>query len=180
MVAEIGGAQRSDGLEAPLVGRVHDLRLVKDLFHRVEQTQRPALLIVSGEAGVGKTRLGWEFDTYTDGLSTVVRWHAGRCISYGEGVAFYALAEAIRGRLQHLVAEADQGEEPDGAAMLASGLDAYVVDQAEREWLAPRLGALLGVGATGTFHREDLFAAWTTFLRRISEGGLTVRLRPSC
>jgi len=171
VVAEIGGAQRSDGLEGPLVGRVHDLRLVKDLFHRVEQTQRPALLIVSGEAGVGKTRLGWEFDTYTDGLSTVVRWHAGRCISYGEGVAFYALAEAIRGRLQHLVTEAGRGEEPDGAAMLASGLDAYVVDQDEREWLAPRLGALLGVGATGTFHREDLFAAWTTFLHRISEGG---------
>jgi class 3 adenylate cyclase/tetratricopeptide (TPR) repeat protein len=171
VVAEIGGAHRNDGLEAPLVGRVHDLRLVKDLFHRVEQSQRAAMLIVSGEAGVGKTRLGWEFDTYTDGLSTIVRWHAGRCISYGEGVAFYALAEAIRGRLQLLVAETDHGEEPDGAAMLALGLDAYVVDQAEREWLAPRLGALLGVGTAGTFRREDLFEAWTTFLHRISDGG---------
>jgi class 3 adenylate cyclase len=171
VVAEIGGAQRHDGLEAPLVGRMHDLRLVKDLFHRVEQTQRPALLIVSGEAGVGKTRLGWEFDTYTDGLSSPVRWHAGRCISYGEGVAFYALAEAIRGRLQHLGGSAEEGEEVDGATMLSSGLDAYVVDPSEREWLAPRLGALLGVGATGTFRREDLFEAWTTFLRRISDGG---------
>ena len=81
VVAEIGGAQRNDGLEVPLVGRVHDLRLVKDVFHRVEQTQRPAMLIVSGEAGVGKTRLGWEFETYTDGLSAIVRWHPRRRVT---------------------------------------------------------------------------------------------------
>jgi hypothetical protein len=55
--------------------------------------------------------------------------------------------------------------------MLAFGLDAYVVDPVERDWLAPRLGALLGVGTSGTFRREDLFAAWTTFLRRVSDGG---------
>ena len=54
--------------------------------------------------------------------------------------------------------------------MLSLGLDAYVVDQAEREWPAPRLGALLGIGTVGTFGREDLFEAWTTFLHRISDG----------
>ena len=33
---------------------------------------------------------------------------------------------------------------------------------------APRLGALLGIGgASATFPREDLFAAWTTFLERV-------------
>ena len=55
----------------------------------------------------------------------------------------------------------------DLGLLLGLGLDAYVPDPEERAWLEPRLGALLGVGAIGTFAREDLFAAWSTFLRRI-------------
>ena len=102
VVAAVGGAQRADGLEAPHVGRDRELRLVKELFHGVEESGRPALLVVDGEPGVGKSRLGWEFEKYSDGLQPPVRWHSGRCLSYGEGVAFYALAEAIRGRLQTL------------------------------------------------------------------------------
>jgi hypothetical protein len=47
---------------------------------------------VSGGAGVGKSRLGWEFEKYVDGLAATVRWHRGRCLSYGDGVAFWALA----------------------------------------------------------------------------------------
>ena len=65
VVAAVGGAQRADGLEAPHVGRDRELRLVKELFHGVEETHRPALLVVDGEPGVGKSRLGWEFEKYS-------------------------------------------------------------------------------------------------------------------
>jgi class 3 adenylate cyclase/tetratricopeptide (TPR) repeat protein len=171
VVAGVGGSQRADGLEAPLVGRDRELRLVKEVFHGIEESHRPALLIVDGEPGVGKTRLGWEFEKYVDGLNSVARWHSGRCLAYGEGVAYYALAEAIRARLQTLVPEAgaEASVDEDQAALLDLGLDRYVKDPAEREWLAPRLGALLGVGAVGSHPREDLFSAWTTFLRRTGE-----------
>ena len=169
VVAGVGGSQRADGLEAPLVGRDRELRLVKELFHGVEDSRRPALLVVDGEAGVGKSRLGWEFEKYVDGLNSVARWHSGRCLAYGEGVAYYALAEAIRARLQTLVPDAEGAGDEDQAALLELGLDRYVKDPAEREWLAPRLGALLGVGAVGSHSREDLFSAWTTFLRRTGE-----------
>ena len=167
VVAGVGGSQRADGLEAPLVGRDRELRLVKELFHGVEANKRPALLVVDGEAGVGKTRLGWEFEKYVDGLNSVARWHAGRCLAYGEGVAYYALAEAIRARLQGLVPEDEPTD--DLPFLLELGLDRYVRDPSEREWLAPRLGALLGIGAVGNHVREDLFSAWTTFLRRTGE-----------
>jgi predicted ATPase len=171
VVAAVGGVQRADGLEAPHLGRDRELRLVKELFHGVEETHRPTLLVVDGDPGVGKSRLGWEFEKYADGLSTSVRWHSGRCLSYGEGVAFFALAEAVRSRLRVLRTDdaAPDPDDEDQSAMLAAGLDRYVPDAGEREWLEPRLGALLGIGAVGTFPREDLFAAWTTFLRRVSE-----------
>jgi class 3 adenylate cyclase len=164
VVAAVGGGQRADGLEAPLVGRDRELRLVKELFHATEEGSRPTLVIVDGEAGVGKSRLAWEFEKYTDGLSATQAWHSGRCLSYGEGVAFYALAEAVRGRLG--AASPDLEDELDAAQLLERGLERYVTDEAEREWMAPRLDALLGTGSAGTFAREDLFAAWVTFLER--------------
>ncbi|HEY3527634.1 MAG TPA: adenylate/guanylate cyclase domain-containing protein [Nocardioides sp.] len=167
VVGTAGGAQRADGLEAPLVGRDRDLRMVKELYHGVVETGRPALLVVSGDAGVGKTRLGWEFSKYTDGLAVACRWHAGKCVSYGEGVAYYAVAEAVRSRLETALG-ADETVET--AELVERGLTAYVDDPDERAWLAPRLGALLGAGGAGGHAREDLFSAWTTFFERVSQG----------
>ncbi len=172
VVAAVGGAQRADGLEAPLIGRERELRRVKELFHSVEESGQPALLLMVGEPGVGKSRLAWEFEKYVDGLSSITtRWHSGRCVAYGEGVAFYALSEAIRARLRTNSPESDEDETPDDTArMLKQWLDRFVPDEQERGWLGPRVGALLGIGSVGTFPREDLFSAWTVFLQRVGEG----------
>ncbi len=166
VVADVGGGQRVDGLEAPFVGRERELRLVKELFHATEESARPRLVVVDGEPGVGKSRLAWEFEKYVDGLSATVRWHRGRCLSYGDGVAFWALGEALRPRLG--LVETDSGDVV--AERLDASLDALVPDLEERDWLRPRLAALVGAGQSGGFAREDLFAAWTAFLERVGAG----------
>ncbi len=177
VVAGVGGVQRADGLEAPLVARDRELRLVKEAFHGVEESGEPALLVMVGEPGVGKSRLAWEFDKYVDGLTMTTRWHSGRCVAYGEGMAFFALAEAVRARLRTLRPEADlEDENTDLAELLELGLDRYVPDGQEQEWLRPRLGALLGIASVATFPREDLFSAWTAFLERVGEGKYPVVL----
>jgi AAA ATPase-like protein len=170
VVGTARGAQRADGLEAPLVGRDRELRMVKELFHGVAETGRPALLVVSGDAGVGKTRLGWEFSKYVDGLADACWWHAGKCVSYGEGVAYYVVAEAVRSRLETGLGTDERNEPVETAELVMRGLAAYVEDPDERAWLAPRLGALLGAGGAAGHAREDLFAAWTTFFERVSHG----------
>jgi class 3 adenylate cyclase/tetratricopeptide (TPR) repeat protein len=170
VVAAVGGVQRADGLEAPLVGRDRELRLVKELFHASAESRQPALLVMVGEPGLGKSRLGWEFEKYVDGLTMTTRWHNGRCVAYGEGMAYFALSEAVRARLRTLRPEADGDESAQQLAdLLEVGLDRYVSDGSEREWLRPRLGALLGVGSTGSFQREDLFSAWAAFFQRVGE-----------
>ncbi len=68
VVAERGGRRRSDTLEAPFVGRADELRLLKDLFHATSRERRARLVSVVGPAGIGKTRLAWEFLKYVDGL----------------------------------------------------------------------------------------------------------------
>ena len=127
VVAALGGLQRVDGLEAPLVGRDGSSD-----WSRSSSTPRrrpaPQLVVLDGEAGVGKSRLGWEFEKYIDGLSRTVRWHRGRCLSYGEGVAFWALAEAVRGRLGLLEDDAGvvvlEGWTSSSAALVPDGRSA--------------------------------------------------------
>jgi predicted ATPase len=160
--------QRVDGLEAPLTGRDAELRTIRELFHAAVDRRVPRLVLVSGPAGVGKSRLGWEFDKYTDGLVEDVWWHRGRCLSYGERVAFWALAEIVRQRLG--IAEEDPADL--AAAKLREGLDRYVPDPGERGYVGVRLGRLLGVAAAGddgaALSREELFAGWRLFFERLA------------
>jgi class 3 adenylate cyclase/tetratricopeptide (TPR) repeat protein len=168
VLASVGGAQRIDGLEAPLTGRDAELRTVRELFHAAAGRRVPRLVLVSGPAGVGKSRLGWEFEKYTDGLADRVWWHRGRCLSYGDGVAFWALAEIVRQRLG--IAEDEPAD--TGADKLARGLDRFISDPAERAYIGPRLGRLLGVtvagDAGGQLSREELFAGWRLFFERLA------------
>ena len=176
VLSGVGGSQRVDGLEAPLIGRDAELRTVKELFHAAAERRVPRLLVISGPAGVGKSRLGWEFRKYIDGLAEQVWWHRGRCLSYGDGVAFWALAEIVRQRLG--IAEEDPAEV--AAGKLAAGLDRFVPDPAERAYAGVRLGRLLGVGFAGDgggpLAREELFAGWRLFFERLAAEGPLVLL----
>ncbi|MEJ7706544.1 MAG: ATP-binding protein [Nocardioidaceae bacterium] len=137
VLSGVGGSQRVDGLEAPFVGRDAELRLVKEMFHACVERRSPRLVSVTGLAGVGKSRLGWEFEKYIDGLADTVWWHRGRCLSYGDGVAFWALAEMVRQRLQI----ADDDPSSVAAGKLTTGLNRWLPDAAERDLRRPSVGS---------------------------------------
>jgi len=165
VVAAIAGSQRSGVLEAPFIGRDHELHLVKELFHASAERGSARLVLVSGVAGVGKSRLAWEFFKYIDGLAGDVLWHAGRCLSYGEGVSYWALSEMVRARLQ--ISEEDPQEVV--AERLRTGLERWIGDPADREFIAPRLGQLLGLPSPQVLAREELFSGWRLFFERLAE-----------
>ena len=174
VMSGIGGSQRVDGLEAPLTGRDTELRSIKELLHATVERRTPRLVLVSGLAGLGKSRLGWEFEKYIDGLAELVWWHRGRCLSYGDGVAFWALAEVVRQRFG--IAEDDTAEV--ATAKLFDRLPDFVTEAEERDYVGPRLGRLLGVpyGSAGdaTLSREELFAGWRLFFQRLANDGPVV------
>ena len=160
------GSLKWQGVEPPFVGRDRELRLVKELFHASADEAKAHLVTVVGIAGIGKSRLVWELYKYADGLARPVRWHQGRCLAYGDGVTFWALAEMIRTRIG--IAE---GEEPASArAKLQSSLALHVDDADERAWIEPRLAHLLALdGSQGPGELPDLFAAWRLFFERVAE-----------
>jgi class 3 adenylate cyclase/tetratricopeptide (TPR) repeat protein len=164
VIAGIGGSDREQGFQAPFVGRDGDLWLLKELFHGALERRSARLVAVSGEAGVGKSRLRREFFNYVDGLSETVLWHFGHCVSFGDGVAYWALGEMVRQRF----GIAEDTPAPDAALKLAEGLERWVGDSADREFLKPRLGALLGVDEPG-LARDELFSGWRLFFERLAE-----------
>ena len=121
-------AEVATGLEAPFVGRDRELRQIKDLFHVCADEGRAQLVSVTGIAGIGKSRLAWEFYKYFDGI-VAARLLAPR-----------PLPRLRRGR--HLLGARGHGADalPDrrgrgagvGVAKLRAALEEHVLDPEER------------------------------------------------
>jgi class 3 adenylate cyclase/tetratricopeptide (TPR) repeat protein len=167
VVAGVGGARRSPGLEAPFVGRDAELEHVIGAWEAGVAEGTARLVTVVGDAGAGKSRLLWEYFKHIDGLQRIFRWHQGRCLSYGEGVGYWALAEMVRSRagiLEDEVAVAAR-------AKLRDAVERYVPDERERRLVEPRLAHLLGLEQRVASDRADLFSGWRLFFERVAATG---------
>ncbi len=86
-----GFARRFD---APLVGRVRELRLLREARDRAIAESGCHLFTLLGAAGVGKSRLIMELLSDVGDEAWVL---SGRCLHYGEGITFWPLMEALTG-----------------------------------------------------------------------------------
>jgi class 3 adenylate cyclase/tetratricopeptide (TPR) repeat protein len=145
----------------PLVGRELEKPLLIGTFERAAQQRSVQLVTVVGEPGVGKSRLVAELGEYVDGKPGITRWRQGRCLPYGEGITFWALGEIVKAEAGIL--------ESDSAEVAVGKLDAAVSpDEPERQWLLQRLAPLVGVEASSSAERQELFTAWRRFLEGLA------------
>jgi class 3 adenylate cyclase len=165
VVARRRGAGRGDRLEPPFVGRDSELRLLKDLFHTTSREKRVRLVSVTGQAGVGKSRLAWELRKYSDGVAEDMYWHEGRSPAYGQGITFWALGEMVRARAQLL--ETDDPETT--RAKLSASVGRWFPPGEEHDRVERALAALLGVGDTPSGGAPELFGAWRLYFERMAE-----------
>src|SRR4051794_4774564 len=163
-VAGAGGAGAGEDAKAPFVGRDAELRLLKDLFHGAVDRGSARLVVLTGAPGGGKARPRRGLEHYIDGLADTVLWHSGRSLAYGDGVAYWALAEMVRQRL----GISEDSEREEAGRRLALGLERWILDPAERSYLAPRLGSLVGVTDPG-LDRQELVAGWRLFFERLAD-----------
>src|SRR5204862_1052793 len=89
-----GAAGHARRLDSPMVGRDRQRRLLDEAFDQAVADRVCYLFTVLGAAGVGKSRLVNEFLGKAAPQARIVY---GRCLSYGDGITFWPLAEAFKG-----------------------------------------------------------------------------------
>ena len=163
-VWEVRGARSRVGVErvhgARLVGRERDLDVLVDALARARAERQPQLVTLVGVPGIGKTRLVFELAQVVERDPDLVAWRQGRCLPYGDGVTFWALAEIVKAQLGI--------SESDSPAATEAKLAATVGDEWQRDRLRPLAGlASDGLGAAD--RSEETFAAWRRFLESIAD-----------
>jgi class 3 adenylate cyclase len=150
----------------PLVGRELERPLLIGTFERSAQQGSCQLVTIVGEPGVGKSRLCAELFAYIDDRPELIRWRQGRCLPYGEGIAFWALGEIVKAECGIL--ESDSPREAE--AKLARALP-----QGDRDlpWLRARLAPLVGAGGEPA-SQEESFTAWRRFCESLAADGPAV------
>jgi class 3 adenylate cyclase/tetratricopeptide (TPR) repeat protein len=151
-------------VRTPLIGRDDDLALLQSIYTRTLRDASVQLVTVTGEPGVGKTRLLAEFRKWVDDRPELVFWRQGRSLSYGEGITYWALGEMVKA--QAGILESDTPEE--AVAKLAVAVQEAAEDPSERDWLNASLAPLAGAGAALASEREESFTAWRRFIEGIA------------
>jgi tetratricopeptide (TPR) repeat protein len=136
----------------PFTGRDDQLERLERVFAEVAASGAARLATVVGEPGVGKSRLVAELVSRLGTHARVVR---GTCLSYGEGITYWAVGQIAR----ELAGVRDEHAPEDVAALV----EAHVAGTAEASAVAAHVGQLLGVGG-GSATAEETAHAITAFL----------------
>ena len=155
-VTAAGQAPRQDA--APLAGREDELAVLVRAFDEVDAGRSCRLVTVVGEPGIGKSRLAAELLERVGARARVAR---GACLSYGEGITYWAIAEAVRtlvGIREDLSLEAARAQ-----------VDASLAGAPDGEAVAEQIAQLLGLRG-GSTTPEELAWAVRRFLAAAAGG----------
>jgi class 3 adenylate cyclase len=173
-VWEATGARSRFGVEVThhartdLVGRERELSILRDAFERARQERLPQLVTLVAVPGMGKSRLVYELMQIVDADPDLVTWRQGRCIAYGDGIAFWALSEVVKAQAGIL----DRDTEDEAAEKLHAAVEEAIDDANDARWVESHIRPLVGLEADtglGGDRRGEAFAAWRRFLEALAE-----------
>jgi predicted ATPase/class 3 adenylate cyclase/DNA-binding winged helix-turn-helix (wHTH) protein len=147
--------------ERPIVGRERELATLSGVFSAAVSGRRCHLVTVLGAAGVGKSRLVQEF---TGRLGSDARVLRGRCLSYGEGITYWPLAEV----LSDMTGGGGHGPSEQSIPAIAQ----EVAGDAQADLIVAEVAEALGVGGSKGGTSAKIFWA----VRRLFEA--VARRRP--
>jgi class 3 adenylate cyclase/tetratricopeptide (TPR) repeat protein len=162
------GTEVLDHAEGALVGRERELDVLRSALERVRGQRSPQLVTLVGVPGIGKSRMLFELSRLADADPELITWRQGRCLAYGEGVTFWALAEIVKA--QAGILEAD-GED-EAARKLKAAVDDAVADARDAAWIEARLRPLAGLGGEAELagdRRGETFTAWRRFFEALAD-----------
>ena len=149
------------GLHRAFIGRDAEVGQLQALYRRVADSGEPHLVTILGDAGVGKTRLNRALWGWLETCSPEPLRRTGRCLSYGQGITYWPLAEVLKEHFGIL--------ESDSANAVAGVL-------AERPFLALTLGGSPPEDLHPLAMRERLHDSWVEFVQELAQERPTVLL----
>ena len=132
------GQRGVQGVETRMIGRDGELAALQDGLNSAIAGRQTTLVTVLGEAGVGKSRLLYEFDKWLELRPEDVWYFKGRCTQERQGVANGLLRDLFAFRFD--IAETDPIEVVRGK--LEAGVAEFLPGEGETK--AHYLGAWLG------------------------------------
>src|SRR5215469_6520475 len=138
-------------LDAPLVGRGEEISRLEVAYDRAITERVTMAVTVTGEAGLGKTRLVQEFARRLGGEGLVL---TGRCLPYGEGITFWPLREVVR--------QAGGGDDS------AERIEELLAGEADSAAVAEQLHRALRSGSQGRTAATEIFWAARRFLETLA------------
>ena len=151
-----------------LVGRERELSVLRHALDRARQERVPQLVTLVAVPGMGKSRLVYELSRIVDADPELITWRQGRCLAYGDGVAFWALAEVVKAQTGIL----ERDSEAEAAEKLRAAVAASIDDPGDARWVESHLRPLVGLESEtvlGGDRRGEAFAAWRRYLEALAE-----------
>jgi class 3 adenylate cyclase len=137
----LGLTTRSVRRTIPFVGHGPELTSLRESFHRVIERDAPTLVTITGQAGMGKTRLADELIAGLEPGVSVLHGHA----QVPMGSASFAPVAAIVRQLAGI----DENDPPDRVTRRLRELVDGCCDASESERIAAGLGLSLGLAEPG-------------------------------
>jgi ABC-type oligopeptide transport system substrate-binding subunit/class 3 adenylate cyclase len=160
-IAAAGRTQRGlPGVETRLVGRSRELGLGREALEAL-RAGRGGILVVAGDAGIGKSRLLNELRELAERAGSC--WLEGRCVSYGESLPYFPFRDLLRGEWIGAGAE-----EPELRVRVGLRRRLEQLFDSSADELYPYLGGLLEVAleheaAARTSQLSPEALQWRTF-----------------
>ena len=149
------------GLRRAFVGREAELDVLQRSFQAAVDGRQAQLVTLLGDGGVGKTRLARELWEWLSSQTPEPLRRTGRCLSYGRGITYWPLAEALKEHLGIL-----DSDSPEAVLRRLAGREI--------------LGLTLGLDVAADLHplvaRDRLHQAWIDFFAELAAERATVLL----
>ena len=153
-VHEIAAPSHAD---TPLLGRDPEVLQLRQAYAETIAERTPRLVTVTGDAGVGKSRL---ISDFVAGVSAEAEVLHGRCLAYGDGITFWPLVEIVRNAAGILEDDSPDAARERIAALLAD-------DDPDREGVVDRVVSAMGLSARD-FPVTEIFWGARRLLERLA------------
>jgi class 3 adenylate cyclase/tetratricopeptide (TPR) repeat protein len=153
------GLRTSSSPGLPFLGRDEELHVLGRELRVAAEERSARFVLIVGEPGIGKSRLVLEFARSLYARPQLTTWRMGRCLPYGDGVAFWALGDIVKAHAGIL--------DSDDADTVEAKLEQALAGVEDAPWLRRRLRPLLGLEAPRA-ERSENFTAWARFLELIA------------